>query len=121
MFEVRIDKPKNLVTFFFSGRVTPDETSRMRTSLKAQLAQLKRGFSVLSDFSQLDFMDLACAPDVEFAMDACDKAGTSKVVRLIPDARKDIGFSIMSLFHYHRRIPIVTCETLAEAVRALEE
>lgn len=121
MFEVRIDKPNNLVRFIFSGAVTPDETSRMRANLKDTLAELNSGFRVLSDFSRLDSLDLACAPDVEFAMDLCDKAGTSKVVRIIPDPQKDIGFSIMSMFHYHRRIPFVTCETLEEAMQALGE
>jgi hypothetical protein len=64
-------------------------------------------------------MDLACAPDIEFAMDLFDKAGIAKVVRIISDPAKDIGFSIMSLFHYRRRIPIITCETMEEALRAL--
>ena len=42
------------------------------------------------------------------------------VVRVIPDPYKDIGLNIVSLFHYPRRVRIVTCETLEEAMRALE-
>jgi hypothetical protein len=38
---------------------------------------------------------------------------------VIPDPRKDIGFNILSLFHYRHDIHIVTCETLEEAKRAL--
>jgi hypothetical protein len=43
------------------------------------------------------------------------------VVRIIPDPRKDIGLSIMSVFHYRRGVRIVTCETLAEALSALAD
>ena len=32
---------------------------------------------------------------------------------------KDIGFNIMSLFHYPRRVRIVTCEALEEAMKVL--
>jgi hypothetical protein len=42
------------------------------------------------------------------------------VVRVIPDPEKDIGFNILSLTHYRRGVKIVTCETLAEAERALQ-
>jgi hypothetical protein len=41
------------------------------------------------------------------------------VVRVIPDPQKDIGMQIMSLFHYDRRVRIVTCESLAEAMKVL--
>ena len=34
--------------------------------------------------------------------------------------RKDIGFGILSIFHYARRVRVVTCETRAEAERVLK-
>jgi hypothetical protein len=43
------------------------------------------------------------------------------VVRVIPNPQKDIGLNILSLFHYRRRVRIVTCETLEEAMNALAE
>jgi hypothetical protein len=52
-------------------------------------------------------------------MDLCNKHGIEMVVRVIPDPQKDIGLNILSLFHYRRRVRIVTCKTLAEAMRAL--
>jgi hypothetical protein len=48
-----------------------------------------------------------------------DQKGIAKVVRVIPDPGKDIGLSIMSLFHYRRGVSIVTVETLAEAEKNL--
>jgi hypothetical protein len=41
------------------------------------------------------------------------------VVRVIPDPQKDIGLNILSLFHYRKRVRIVTCETLDEARKVL--
>ena len=34
---------------------------------------------------------------------------------------KHIGLNILSLFHYRRRVRIVTCETLEEAMKALTD
>ena len=45
--------------------------------------------------------------------------GIAKVVRIIPDPKKDIGLNIMSVFHYQRRVQIITCETLDQADQAL--
>jgi hypothetical protein len=119
MFQAESNKSNNLLRFVFSGHVTPEETTQWRENLVGLLKDLRPGFKLLSDFGALDSMDVACAPDIETAMDLCDKAGIAKVVRIITDPRKDIGFSIMSLFHYRRRIPIVTCETMEEALKAL--
>lgn len=121
MFEIEIDKPKNLLKFAFSQSVTVEETARWRESLEGLLCGMELGFRLLNDLSQLETMDPRCGPDIEFAMELLDKAGVAKVVRIIPDPRQDIGFSIMSLFHYHRKIPIVTCGTMEEALAALED
>jgi hypothetical protein len=53
-------------------------------------------------------------------MDMCNEKGVEMIVRVIPDPHKDIGFSILSLFHYHRQVRIVTCATLDEALKVLE-
>jgi hypothetical protein len=119
MFQVEVDKPTNLLKFAFSGRVTTDDTGRWRAQLGGLLEQLPTGFKLLSDFSGVESIDLACAPDIEFVMEMLDKAGVAKVVRIITHPRQDIGMSIMSLFHYRRRVVIVTCQTMEEALRAL--
>jgi predicted choloylglycine hydrolase len=64
-------------------------------------------------------MDLACVPHIKRMMDLCNKKGIEMVVRVIPDPHKDIGLNILSLFHYRRRVHIVTCKTLEEAVKVL--
>jgi anti-anti-sigma regulatory factor len=121
MFQVSIDKPKNLLKMAFIQHVTLEETRRWREQLAGLLGELQTGYKLLSDLSELAVMDPDCAAEIEFGMDLCNKAGVSMVVRVIPDPRKDIGLTIMSAFHYRRGVRIVTCETLEEALRALED
>jgi len=40
-------------------------------------------------------------------------------VRVIPDASKDIGLDILSIFHYRHRPRVVTCKNMAEAFKKL--
>jgi hypothetical protein len=121
MFQAEADSTKNLLAFTFSQNVTPDETRRWKNGLPDLLSKLKPGFKLLSDFSGVESMDLACAPDIEIAMDLLDCAGIGKVVRVITHPRQDIGLSIMSLFHYRRCISIVTCQTMDEGLAALAD
>ena len=74
----------------------------------------------LADLTELESMDVACAPFIEKAMELCNQKGASMVVRVIPDPRRDIGLQIMSIFHYRGDVKIVTCETLAQAKEILE-
>lgn len=119
MFQIETDKSKNLLSFVFSGHVTAEETRRWREQLCPVLTAMQPGFALLTDLSGLDLMDLDCAPDIEWSMDALDEAGISKVVRIIPDPHKDIGMNIMSRFHYRPHVRIVMCNTMEEAQRAL--
>jgi hypothetical protein len=121
MFQAEADKTKNTLRFVFAQHVTLDETSRWREKLVGLLSEVQPGFKLLNDLSCLEMMDPGCAADIELGMDLCNNAGISKIVRIIPDPKKDIGFSIMSLFHYGPGIRIVTCETLEEALRALAD
>jgi hypothetical protein len=119
MFQADIDKPGNLLKVSYAGRVGPDHTKHGLDQVDSLLEALKPGFRLLTDLSGLEAMDLACVPHLERMMDACNKKGVATVVRVIPDPHKDIGLNILSLFHYRRRVRIITCETLAEALAAL--
>jgi hypothetical protein len=121
MIQVESDKSKNILRITFSKNVEPDQARLYVETVKARIAELKPGFRLLTDLSGLSSMDARCAPYIEKTMDVFSKGGVSKVVRVIPDPHVDIGFNIMSLFHYRRRIQIVTCETLAEAEKILAE
>lgn len=119
MFKVEVDKTKNLLKISYARHVGPEDTKGVEQQAPALLAELGPGFRLLTDMSGLESMDLACVPYIERMMDQCNKKGIEMVVRVIPDPHKDIGLNILSLFHYRRRVRIVTCETLEEAMAVL--
>ncbi len=119
MFEASADPKKRLLRVKFAQHVTADEARRGAEQLKNLVKELESGFCLLTDLSELDSMDPECAASIERTMDLCNKKGVARVVRVIPDPHKDIGLSIMSLFHYRRDVPIVTCETMEEANKLL--
>ena len=75
MFQANVDPLKNLLMFVFSQHVTPDETRRWIGELPGLLHSLKPGFKLLSDFSGVESIDLACAPDIEKSMDLLNQIG----------------------------------------------
>ena len=120
MYQVGVDKSKNLLRITYAERVGAEDTKRVEVEIPLLLAEVRAGFRLLTDLSRLESMDLACVPYIKRMMDLCNKKGVELVVRVIPDPQKDIGFNILSLFHYRRRVRIVTCPTLEEALKALE-
>src|SRR6185436_9755036 len=102
----------NLLIIRFTGRIDPSQTRSQAEKVKAKLVDLQPGFRLLADLTDLEFMDVTCAPDIERTMDLCDVKGVSKVVRVIPDPSKDIGLNIMSVFHYRPSVRIVSCKTM---------
>lgn len=103
----------------YIGRILPEELTRERGDVTAQLADLPPGFRLLADLSQVEFMDSECATEIGRTMELIDQAGVSLIVRVIPDPGKDIGLNILTIFHYPHHPRIITCENLAEAVRKL--
>jgi hypothetical protein len=120
MFQVEADGARNLLKIIYARHVGPEDTKRVEQTIPPLLADLQPGFRLLTDLSGLDSMDLACVPYIKRMMDVCNKNGVEMVVRVIPDPQKDIGLNILSLFHYRRRVRIVTCATLQEAMKVLE-
>jgi hypothetical protein len=121
MFRVEADPAKKLLIMTFTQRVVPEELAKANAQLPALLDQLPTGFRLLSDLSGLESMDPASLTQIKSSMDVLNQRGVSMVVRVIPDPSKDIGLNILSLFHYHRGIRIVTCATMVEATAALAD
>ena len=119
MFKVETDVKRNLMTITYSGNVEPVELVLGRSNLTAALTTVRPGFRLLTDLSGLIEMEYACATEVEAMMDLVRKKGVAEVVRVVPDPHKDIGFKVMSFFHYGRAVPVLTCDTLAEALEKL--
>ena len=119
MIKFEIDEPKRLLAIRYRGVVRAEETEKGLEQIRDGLAKLQHGFRLLADLSELESMDVGCAPFIEKAMDLCNEKGASIVVRVIPDPHRDIGLQIMSIFHYRGDVKIITCETLAQAEQIL--
>jgi len=119
MHKVETDATRNLLIITYLGHVEPAELALGRAELVAALAMVQPGFRLLTDLSELDAMEYACATEIEGMMDLVRKQGVTLVVRVVPDPHKDIGFKVMSFFHYDPQTPVVTCETRAEALQKL--
>lgn len=119
MIELEIDIPRNLLVIRYHGHVTAAETAESHDRIIAGLDQMQAGFGLLADLTDLQSMDVACAPDIEATMDYANSKGVKVVVRVIPDPTRDIGLQIMSRFHYGANVQILTSATLAEAMKVL--
>ena len=119
MFIAEVDKSQRLLKLKCSQTVTPDEARLCFERTQTLLAEGHQGFRLLVDLSDLDKMDVACSPHIERLMETCKVNGVEEVVRVIPDPHKDIGFNIMSVFHYGHDVHIVVCESLEQAMEIL--
>ena len=113
------DAVSNVFTLAFSDQVGKADLRAVENEIQTTVGNLRPGFSLLTDLSKLESMDPLCVPSIDRAMDLFREHGVKLVVRIIPDPKRDVGFNIMSLFHYPRSLRIVTVTTAAEAARAL--
>lgn len=119
MISFKANVPKRLLEIRYGAVVRGEDCEKGFEPLRASVDQLETGFRVLVDLTELESMDVKCAPFIEKAMDLCNERGASMVVRVIPDPHRDIGMTIMSVFHYRGDVKIFTCQTLAEAEELL--
>lgn len=120
-FAVEIDQAKDLLVIRYYGRVTASDVERCAEEVRIALPKMQAGFQLLADFTELESMDVTCAPHLENIMERCDEKGVSTVVRIMPDPKRDIGLQIMSYFHYSGDVKIVACENLSDALKILSQ
>ena len=118
--QIIADGSRNVLRIAFTGNVAAADLIQYRATSIVALNALKPDFSLCVDLTDLVKMDLDCVPDIEQNMELLRDHGVKLVVRIIPDRSKDIGLSIMSLFHYPRGLKMLTVETRAEAERLLK-
>lgn len=113
------NKQQRLLYLNYVQRVSPAELEAARDELKALLAELPNGFRLLADLSQVDYLELDCSTEIGRTMDLINQRGVSVIVRVIPNASKDIGLNILTVFHYPQHPRVITCRNLAEALHRL--
>jgi ABC-type transporter Mla MlaB component len=115
--KITVHPSGSLVTFTYSGSITAAVIQANCDEVRALASSVQPGFTILADLSDLERMDPDCVPLLSLIMDQMNKLGVARVVRVIPDPKKDIGLAILSLFHYRSGIKISTVPTRAEADR----
>jgi hypothetical protein len=121
MFTIEVEDAERLVKIRWSGQVHADEMRRCLEEVSGRALKIPLVFRLLADMTDLDWMDLSCAPQIGALMDFCLSREVKHVVRVIPDPRKDIGLNILSSFHYRSQVQVTVCETLADALRQLAD
>jgi len=117
---VTVDTVRNIVRLSFVGDIGVEESRSHEKAISDAIAAARPGFFLLTDLSELTSMDVDCMSSIIRTMEAARSRGIARVVRVIPDISKDIGFNIMSLFHYPHGVQIITCENQTAAEGALK-
>ncbi len=108
-----------VITMSFAHHVDAAEMRSCLDQITVLLRDVQPGFSLLTDLTNLVFMDPDCASHLGTIMDLCDVAGVKTVIRVIPDSHKDIGFTLLSHLHYRPEVEVITVENLADAILLL--
>ena len=103
----------------YSQHIRADEMRRCLGTVRDLMDNLKPGFLLLTDLSNLESMEASCAPELGAIMDLCSAKGILTVVQVIPDPNKDIGFDLISHFHHDPPVKTQTYASLAEAIKSL--
>jgi len=119
MFHAEVDTAKRVLTMSFAQHVDSKEMKSCLEKVRGILLEIEPGFRLLTDLTSLDFMDAHCSIDLGEMMSLCDTKGISAVIRVVPDPKKDIGFTLMELFHYGKDVHVMTYETLADAIQSI--
>ena len=122
MHDAITNRQGTLLIMHFSGTVDRKQTRRCVELLGALIGELKPGFTVITDLGRLEHMDLDCAEDVGRIMDLCNEARVAQVSRVIPNSEVDIGWNILSRFHYdEEHVSIKTYPTFYRAIKTFME
>lgn len=119
MFLATINQPRRLLYLSYLDNVTAGELERGYGEVKALAAELPNGFEMLADLGRLESMDIDCEEILGKTMEMMEQHGLERVVRFIPDPTRDIGLKIIGMFHYSKKIRIVTCKSMSEVAQAL--
>ena len=120
VFKVTANTSDNWLWIRYVEHVDADDVQACLHEIENILPGLKSGFSLIADLSGLHSMSIECAPYLGKIMDRCKESKVGRVIRVIPDPAKDIGFKILSVFHYGNGVPIRVAGSLEEAEKILK-
>ncbi len=116
----RFDATRQILQVRFRGRVTRDVMARHLAEIEELEPTLRSGFTLASNLSELDEIESGSLEILIRVMETLRRAGVRTVGRFIPNPEKDIGFAILSAFHYPEGIHCFSCETEEEYCQWLD-
>jgi hypothetical protein len=109
MFVAEIDRAHRLLKITVADHVATEDARFCLERLQSLLADIQPGFRLVSDLSGIKSMSADTAPYIGQIMELCAAKGLESVVRVLPpEPRNDIGYAILSQFHYGPAVRIVT-------------
>lgn len=114
MIKFSYDKKRNIVILAYEGNVDVGEAREIHRKLQTLVPKCRRGFKLLVDLSLVENIKKEVLPVIKENMDLFNQHGIAEVIRVIPDSDKDIGFSILSIFHYDKDVKVLTCQSLEQ-------
>jgi hypothetical protein len=119
MFSVEIDRSKRLLVISAAGHISREEVKEAAEQVRERLREVAPGLRALTDFRWLDSIRPSAAPHIAEIMELLAEKQVASVIRIIPNAGKDIAMNILSRFRYSDDLPITTVSTLVEALDRL--
>jgi len=99
----------------YAGPIDAAQVWQLYSDLQKAVPQYGQGFRVLSDFSSVRAVSPDIREPLKKIMDFLNAQGVSEIIRIIPDPEHDIGFNILSLFHYSKSVSFLTVSSRQEA------
>ena len=119
MFDAIINKKGTLLVVHFSEIVDRDQTRQTVECVRQLIKNVQPSFTVITDLGRVTHMDFECTEDIGQIMDLCNTAKVARVFRVIPNEGVDIGWKILSHFHYDQEaVQINTYPTFYQAMKS---
>ncbi len=120
MLKASYDPERNLVTIEFEGKIDVAQAEEFYWDVQRVVPKHGKGFKILSDFTLLEQIDADVQDAIKKTMDFFNEQGVSEIMRIIPAPEQDIGFNIMSIFHYSKEVKFLTLSSREEAHELLK-
>lgn len=115
MIKISYEENLNAVIIKYSGKVDGQEMEKLLPTLRTLAASFKENFKVLADFWELEAISQDVREPLKKIMDFLNEKGVNEVLRIVPDSANDIGFNIMSAFHYSKDVRFQNVNSREEA------
>ena len=121
MIRISYDEGHNTVIVEFIGHVDAAQGEECFPDAERAIPRHGKEFQLLVDLSATEHMDPGIKKWIKKSMQLFNASGVARIVRVIPNPAHDVGFNIMTLFHYSPSVQVVTVPSRREAWKRLTE